>query len=92
MTHLSFEIRKNEKKSEYIVKWSEVNSSLLISRARKTYMNHFFFGEQAKKPYGIIINKKAGEGTVVFSTPTLLPGEYFLSMEQLIGKHIRRNK
>ena len=86
----SFEISDANNRPYRSIEWDRVNSKSIIKKARNIYFLYLTSKSNNLGVKGIIINKKDYSGRVVFSIPTLLPDEYFLSMEQINLKSTKR--
>ena len=82
----SFLIKDACLKYSHDLRWDSVNSKKLIKRARSIYFNYLSSHNSFEEPKGVVINKNSDQGAIVFTTPTLLPNEHYLSIELLTKK------
>jgi len=71
-------------------RWDRIDSSEVISRARRVY---FLYVEQCPsgiEPIGVVLAApRSGPGRVVFDLPVLLPDEHYIPLELVRNRNQR---
>ncbi len=60
--------------------WQEINSKLILKKARELYIDSLINSSLPLKPKGIVINVKTLNGLIVSNIPALLPNEQFIDI------------
>jgi len=63
------------------LRWDQINSGDVLSRARQIYFHYFEQCPGGGVPTGIVLQGRSPQGRVVFETPVLLPDEQFIPLE-----------
>ena len=63
-------------------RWDRINSSEVISRARRVYFLYLERCSSGLEPIGVVLGgPQAGLGRVVFERPVLLPDEQYIPLD-----------
>ncbi len=82
----SFEIRGAASQGANPVRWDQINSAVVIKRARQVYFTYVEQCPAGIEPLGIVLQISTAQGRVVFEPPVLLPDEQFVPIDLLRGR------
>jgi hypothetical protein len=75
------------------LRWDQINSGDVLSRARQIYFHYFEQCPGGGVPIGIVLQGRTAQGTiqgrVVFEAPVLLPDEQYVPLELIRSRHGR---
>lgn len=68
-------------------RWDQINSAVVIARARRLYYAYLEANGNALEPCGVVITGADGSsGRVVFEPPVLLPDEQYIPIDLVRGR------